>query len=180
MTRGPLYYLQEGQPLGQLARSENLPCCSLVAAVVLECTGVHPVPATLSAYRAAAPHWWSRANVYDPQRPWSAITAVQQRLGGEHIYAEEVGPVSAPALALGWNTIQRWRHLQDGEPGPQDDVVGPSSSGHTYLAHLAADGQLTVVQSSVAAGLRIDTGGEWQGTAGLDGYAVMVHHWNRV
>jgi hypothetical protein len=178
MTRGPLYYLADSHPLGQLARSEQLPCCSLVAAVVLECTGVHPAPATLRAYSAAAPHWWQRANVYNPQHPWSAIAAAQQRLGGPQVYVEQVGPdLDAQSLQLGWHTVQRWKRLEQGQPGPADDVVGPSSSGHTYLVHQDADGVLTVVQSSVSQGLRIETGGRWEGTAGLDGYAVMVHYW---
>ena len=46
------------------------------------------------------------------------------------------------------------------------------STGHTYLAY--CEGALVrIVQSSVKKGYR-DTQGSWQGTAGLDGYAVTV------
>ena len=87
-----------------------------------------------------------------------------------------VGPGRpAPALTPDcWHVIQRARDLDPGEsPGPEDDSYAEGSAGHTYLAHLAADGTVTIVQSSVDRGYRVSTG-TWAGTAGLDGYDVAV------
>ena len=78
--------IEEGTPLGTLARAEPLPCCSLVAAMVLEQAGHHPDPATLDAYADADPVYWPPANVWSRDAPWSALTAARSLLRGRWAY----------------------------------------------------------------------------------------------
>ena len=181
MARSPLYYVSESHPLGQWARRDNLPCCTLVACIIAQLAGRAPVEQSVSAYSGVDAAWWSRANVWDRSKPWSSVNAARERVGGRWSYEDAVGEgeselVDAPHLTPGrWHVIQRWRGLELGDgDGPQDDRVEDGATGHTYLVYCDTDGSCTVVQSSVAHGLRIDAGGSWSGTAGLDGYAVAV------
>ena len=168
--------------LGTLARAEALPCCTLVACVLLEQAGHHPDPATVDAYAAADATYWPDANVWSLETPWSALTAARALLGGQWAYEslvgmrDEVEHVHAPQLTVNrWHVVQRWRGLDLGDGiGPQDDTVIDGATGHTYLVYMDAAHVCTVVQSSTALGLRVDVGGSWLGTAGLDGYAVGV------
>jgi hypothetical protein len=174
--------IAEGTPLGTLARAESLPCCSLVAAMVLEQVGHHPDPATLDAYADADPVYWPPANVWSRDAPWSALTAARSLLRGRWAYESLVGEregaeyVYAPKLTRNrWHIVQRWRGLDLGEGvGSQDDEVIDGATGHTYWAHMDAAGSVTIVQSSTSLGLRVTEGGSWVGTAGLDGYSVGV------
>lgn len=174
--------IEESTPLGTLARAEALPCCTLVACILIEEAGTHPDPATVDAYAAARPVYWPPANVWDRDAPWSALNAARALLGGRWAYEAHVGErdgaeyVLAPALTRNrWHVVQRWRGLElgDGE-GPADDEVINGATGHTYLVHMDEAGVCTVVQSSTALGLRVTSGGSWLGTAGLDGYSVGV------
>jgi hypothetical protein len=178
--------IEEGTRLGTLARDENLPCCTLVACVLLEQAGHHPDPASVDAYAAEGTLYWRDANVWSREAPWSALTAARRLFGGRWAYVSSVGkrpdPFAtsyvqpAPTLTRGrWHCIQRWRGLKLGEnEGPADDTVIDGAGGHTYLVYMDANGACTVLQSSAALGLRLDTGGTWVGTAGLDGYSVGV------
>jgi len=180
--------IEEGTPLGTLARGEALPCCTLVACMMLEQAGYHPDPATVDAYAAPLRDaYWAPANVWSREAPWSALTAARDLLGGHWAYEGLVGEradddgntaelVNAPRLTPGrWHVVQRWRGLELGVGvGPSDDEVIDGATGHTYLVYVDAAGACTVVQSRTALGLRVSTGGTWVGTAGLDGYSVGV------
>ena len=158
----------------QLAQDENLPCCTLVALLVLESTGAE-IDSIDDGVRARGLGWWQRANVWDVDAPWSALDAAREVYGGAIEHVPLVGPEDAPGLTSGrWHVVQRWRRLNQGDdPGPEDDTVKPgSSTGHTYLAYCEG-AQVRIVQSSVAKGYR-DTEGSWEGTAGLEGYSVSV------
>ena len=157
-----------------LAQEENLPCCTFVALAVLEGDGA-AINSVNDGVRARGMDWWTRANVWDLERPWSALDAAKEVFGGYIRHVPMVGPTAAPELTPGcWHVVQRWKHLdQGGSPGPQDDTVRPGhSTGHTYLAYREG-AQVRIVQSSVAKGYR-DSEGSWEGTAGLDGYTVSV------
>ena len=81
----------------------------------------------------------------------------------------------APSLAPGrWHVIQRWRRLDLGDTGMEDDQVKNGSYGHTYLAYAEEEGNgVTIIQSSIAKGYRINKG-TWEGNAGLRGFSVGV------
>jgi len=156
-----------------LAQVENLPCCTFVALAVLEGDGA-VINSVQDGVRARDIDWWMQANVWDANSPWSALDAAKEVFGGTMHHVPEVGLADAPELTSGcWHVVQRWKKLDQGAPGPEDDTVLPGhSTGHTYLAY--CEGALVrIVQSSVKKGYR-DTQGSWQGTAGLDGYAVTV------
>ena len=57
----------------------------------------------------------------------------------------------------------------------QDDEVVNGSYGHTYLAYADEneEGKVTIVQSSIKKGYRVNTG-TWEGNAGLKGFSVGV------
>ena len=57
----------------------------------------------------------------------------------------------------------------------EDDEVVNGSYGHTYLAYADEneEGKVTIVQSSIKKGYRINTG-TWEGSAGLKGFSVGV------
>ena len=157
-----------------LAQEENLPCCTFVALAVLEGDGA-VINSVNDGVRTRGMDWWTRANVWDLERPWSALDAAKEVFGGHIQHVPMVGPALAPELTSGrWHVVQRWKHLdQGGSPGPRDDTVRPGhSTGHTYLAYCEG-AQVRIVQSSVSKGYR-DTEGSWEGTAGLDGYTVSV------
>lgn len=121
------------------------------------------------------PEWWNEANVVNPAQPWSALTAAQELLGGTLQYVEKVSSdAHAPQLTPGhWHVIQRWKYLDVGDDGIEDDVFVNGAKGHTYLAYASETGTVTIVQSSVAKGFRVNDG-TWEGTAGLDGWSVGV------
>ena len=159
-----------------LAQRENLPCCTFVALALLESTGA-TINSVQDGINAGGLSWWKRANVWELDAPWSALSAARDLLGGSSMkHVENVGPNAlAPELTSGrWHVIQRWKRLDEGESaGPHDDTVTPGvSTGHTYLAYCEG-AVVRIVQSSVSRGYR-DTQGSWEGTAGLDGYAVGV------
>lgn len=166
--------LENGTSLHAISRSENLPCCTLVAMWTLDIAD--DVQAnSVAGYSSADRKWWARANVYDGDKPWSAIDAAKEKLGGDHSYVEMVSKENpAPSLTPGrWHIIQRWRRLQLNEGGEGDDRFQNGAYGHTYLAYAHDDRKVTIIQSSIAKGYR-NNDGIWQGTAGLDGYSVSV------
>lgn len=167
--------LDKGQSIDTISRSQNLPCCTLVAVWVLDIA--HEIKANhISAYAAYDHKWWEKANIYDGGKPWSNIEAVKEKLGGESTYVEMVGKgVDAPPLTPGrWHIIQRWRRLDAGsDSGLEDDRFQNGATGHTYLAFAHNPGNTTIIQSSISRGYRKDDGA-WKGTAGLDGYSVSV------
>jgi hypothetical protein len=144
--------IDEGTPLGELARAQALPCCSLVACILLEQAGYHPDPATLDAYADADPVYWPPANVWSRDAPWSALTAARALLRGRWAYESLVGEregaelVHAPQLTPGrWHVVQRWRGLELGEGiGPQDDEVidGYRRRDRAYLSGVHGRGAL--------------------------------------
>lgn len=164
-------------PFDSWVRIANLPCCTFVACFLRECLAPGKVqPPSVDAYASQDRVWWELANVWDPSQPWSALEAARALWGGPEMrYASLVGKDQpAPALRFGWNVVQRWKQLDEGEsPSPDDDsVVVGVSTGHTYLAY-RFDHEVTIYQSSTSRGYRCDQG-TWEGTAGLDGYAVAV------
>jgi len=129
---------------------------------------------TVSRYAGSDLDWWKVANVYDPEKPWSALEAIQSKLGGVIGYVAVVSDV-APSLTPGsWHIVQRWRRLDLGDPGMEDDQVKNGSYGHTYLAYADKEGKgVTIIQSSIAKGYRVNKG-TWEGNAGLKGFSVGV------
>jgi len=153
---------------------DGLPCCTLVALALLEGEG-HEIDSVDDGVRAAGLDWWSRANVWSGDAPWSALDAAGELTGGSDARILLVRDVAPPLRPGRWHVVQRWRHLaEDGAPGVEDDTVAPGvSTGHTYLAWMDEDRRVRTVQSSTARGYR-DSWGEWTGDAGLSGYAVGV------
>jgi len=165
--------LQTGTALHKIAHRENLPCCTLVAMWTLDV--VEDVcESSVKRYAAFESDWWKAANVYDPEEPWSALEASQSMLGGVIAYEEEVDD-QAPSLTPGrWHIVQRWRRLDLGDDGMEDDRVEQGASGHTYLAYADKEGKgVTIIQSSIAKGYRVNKG-IWEGNAGLKGYSVGI------
>ena len=165
--------LQTGSALHKIAHRENLPCCTLCAMWTLDV--VEDVcESSVKRYAAHDLSWWKAANVYDPEEPWSALEASQDMFGGVIAYEEEVDD-QAPSLAPGrWHIVQRWRRLDLGDDGMEDDRVEQGASGHTYLAYADKEGKgVTIIQSSIAKGYRVNKG-IWEGNAGLKGYSVGI------
>jgi len=165
--------LEDGTPLHKIAHRESLPCCTLCAMWALDVA--HNVcENTVTRYAASDLDWWKAANVYDPEKPWSALEAIQSKLGGVIVY-EAIVDAQAPSLTPGaWHIVQRWRRLDLGDPGMEDDQVKNGSYGHTYLAYADKEGKgVTIIQSSIAKGYRVNKG-TWEGNAGLRGFSVGV------
>jgi hypothetical protein len=165
--------LEDGTALHKIAHRENLPCCTLCAMWALDVA--HDVcENTVTRYAVSDLDWWKGANVYDPEKPWSALEAIQSKLGGVIGYVAMVSDV-APSLTPGaWHIVQRWRRLDLGDPGMEDDQVKNGSYGHTYLAYADKEGKgVTIIQSSIAKGYRVNKG-TWEGNAGLKGFSVGV------
>ena len=165
--------LDDGTPLHKIAHRENLPCCTLCAMWSLD-VFQDVYESSVSRYAATDIGWWKAANVYDAEKPWSALDAIQGMLGGDIEYVADVDDI-APSLAPGrWHVIQRWRRLDLGDTGMEDDQVKNGSYGHTYLAYADKEGNgVTIIQSSIAKGYRINKG-TWEGNAGLRGFSVGV------
>jgi hypothetical protein len=165
--------LASGTALNDIATDENLPCCTLCAMWCLDISQ-DVCESSVTRYAGHDLDWWKAANVYDPEKPWSALEAIQSRLGGTIEYEAMVDD-QAPSLTPGvWHVIQRWRRLDLGDPGMDDDEVKNGSYGHTYLAYADKEGNgVTIVQSSIAKGYRVNTG-TWEGNAGLKGFSVGV------
>ena len=165
--------LQMGTALHKIAHSENLPCCTLCAMWALDVA--HDVcEKTVSHYAAYDYIWWKAANVWDPEQPWSALEASQDMFGGVVEYVAEVDD-QAPSLTPGrWHIVQRWRRLDLGDDGMEDDIAQQGGPGHTYLAYADKEGKgVTIIQSSTAKGYRTNKG-TWEGNAGLKGYSVGI------
>ena len=174
LTKKGFEVLDEGTSIYAISRSQNLPCCTLVAMWILDVA--HDVEANhVSAYAAYDHKWWERANVYDGEKPWSAIDAAKDKLGGDYVYVDLVGDdKDAPSLTPGrWHIVQRWRRLSMGRDGLEDDRFQNGATGHTYLAFAHDEKNVTIIQSSISKGYRKNDG-VWEGTAGLGGYSVSV------
>jgi len=165
--------LDKKSSLTKIAQDQNLPCCTLCA---MWCLDVEQdvCESSVSRYAGHDLDWWKSANVYDPEKPWSALEAIQSKLGGTIEYEAMVGD-QAPSLTPGaWHIVQRWRRLDLGDPGMEDDEVKKGSYGHTYLAYAEEEGNgVTIIQSSIAKGYRVNKG-TWEGNAGLKGFSVGV------
>jgi len=168
--------LLDGTPWRKWVSSANLPCCTLVATWEMEVAGQGiENPTAWEPYYRKNREWWGRANVVDGAKPWSSVAAANQMLGGKRAYVACVGPDPAPALTPDhWHVVQRWKGLDEGvKDGWSDDLYQDGATGHTYLAYMDAFKVVTIIQSSVKLGFRIDEG-SWEGTAGLSGYSVSV------
>jgi len=164
--------LSNGTSLYKISRSENLPCCTMVAMWVLDVTD-YVNAKNVNEYSKVDINWWKKANVFDREDPWSALTAAQKKLGGTLEYRSKVSN-DAPKLTSGrWHIIQRWRNLDLNNSGLEDDIVTSNSSGHTYLAYCTIDNKVIIIQSSIAKGFR-QNDGIWEKGAGLDGFSVGV------
>ena len=165
--------LEDGTALYKIAHRENLPCCTLCAMWALD-VGHDVYESTITRYAAHDLDWWKAANVYDPEKPWSALEAAQNKLGGVIGYVAMVDDQAPPLTPGRWHIVQRWRRLDLGAPGMEDDQVKHGSYGHTYLAYAdKEDSGVTIIQSSIAKGYRINKG-IWEGNAGLKGFSVGV------
>ena len=158
----------------ELAQRERLPCCTFVALALLEAEG-HEINEIADGPKASGLAWWQKANVWDPDEPWSALRAAEVLTKAPSIRVIFVRDLAPPLKPGRWHVVQRWKGLDLGdEPGPGDDRVIPGrSTGHTYLAHMDQEGRVRILQSSEAQGYR-DTTGTWAGDAGLAGYSVGV------
>jgi hypothetical protein len=165
--------LTAGSTVNELAKKENLPCCTLCAVWALNVS--HDVRGkSVNEYAGYDKTWWKAANVYDRDKPWSALDAIKERLGGSVEYCERVSGDAPPLTPGRWHVVQRWGKLDLNEEGLEDDQVGDGSYGHTYLAYCSAEGsEVTIVQSSIKKGYRVNVGA-WEGGAGLDGFSVGV------
>ena len=175
--------LEQGTALARLVaahpKGNGLPCCSFVAAWSLWCAGMvpHTIAPDLKLWASLGLTYWKLANITsfgsdeldevllsqkDP-REWDSLEAALRLLGGRRALPVLVcASQPAPALEAGrWHIVQRWHHQR--------------RSGHTYLVRADDDDAqaVTVVQSSVRLGYRVDRG-TWSGQAGLNGYHVGV------
>lgn len=88
------------------------PCCEYVARIVTHAYGLHEAP--------GGP-WWRSVNVWDLQRPWGGLEALQRAPGG--ILVDEPTPGR-------WHVAQGWRRLTPAGHVPPDDG---RLNGHTWL-----------------------------------------------
>ena len=167
--------LDKKSSLTKIAQDKNLPCCTLCAMWCLDVAdGVNEISVT--RYAGQDTDWWKQANVYEWTDPWSALTAIQHKLGGTIAYCAEVEDFAPPLTPGRWHIVQRWGKLElNNEEIMEDDEVVNGSYGHTYLAYAdeTQEGKVTIVQSSIKKGYRINTG-TWEGSAGLKGFSVGV------
>jgi len=169
--------LRAGGPLNQIATKENLPCCTLCAMWCLDVAD-NICESSVTRYAGQDLEWWKRANVYERDKPWSALEAIKEKLGGEIEYCSMVEDEAPPLTPGRWHVIQRWRKLElnDKEIMEDDEVVN-GSYGHTYLAYHLTDNlnasSIKIIQSSIKKGYRLDEG-TWEGSAGLKGFSVGV------
>ena len=121
-----------------------LPCCTAVAFFLFAMkTGkAQHEPSFVKGEMPA--QMWGRLNVWDPNKPWSAIEGAADYMRGTTHYVDDDDIGMTPGH---WHVIQRWRYLDNG------DVATTGSIGHTVLAFF--DGACyTVLESSVARGFR--------------------------
>ena len=167
--------LASGTALNKIAQDENLPCCTLCAMWCLDVAeGVNEISVTRYAGQDTA--WWKMANVYEWTDTWSALTAIQHKLGGTIAYCAEVEDFATTRIPRTWNLNQRWgkrEHNNEQIMADAEEVNG--SYGPTYLDYADEDekGKVTIVQSSIKKGYRVNTG-TWEGNAGLKGFSVGV------
>lgn len=163
------------------AKTQNLPCCTFVAAAIAEARWGAPMERSVAAYSRLPGNlqWWRDMNVWDGERPWSAVDRARDSVSstGFSRFDTRVKDL-APPLDDGWTLVQRWRGLDGQETqSPDDDSFVNGASGHTYLVFKSGT-SVRVVQSSVSKGYR-DSTGTWTGSAGLDGYSVGITHLTR-
>ena len=166
--------LKSNTPLYKIATGENLPCCTLCAMWCLD-VAEDVCESSVGRYAGQDTDWWKQANVYEWTQPWSALIAIQEKLGGDIAYCAEVEDL-APQLTPGrWHVIQRWGKLGLNDVDlMEDDTVVNGSYGHTYLAFAEEEGDgVTIIQSSIKKGYRVNEG-SWTGNAGLKGFSVGV------
>ncbi len=159
--------------LVDVAKKENLPCCTLVAMWSLEQLG-HEITSVSQAAKIAGDEAWQALNVWDGSEPWSALNANYKLLGGSMAYKMNVTD-SVPSLTPGrYHIVQRWKGLSQGElfHCPSDDMFQAGAQGHTYIAYSGGD-YVKIIQSSIKRGYRVDVG-SWEGSAGLSGYDVGI------
>jgi len=167
--------LDSRSPLTKIATTENLPCCTLCAMWCLDVAD-DVKETSVSRYAGQDTAWWKMANVYEWTDPWSALTAIQHKLGGTIAYCADVEDLAPPLTPGRWHIVQRWGKLGlNDEDLMEDDEVVNGSYGHTYLAYADEneEGKVTIVQSSIKKGYRVNTG-TWEGNAGLKGFSVGV------
>jgi hypothetical protein len=167
--------LDSRSPLTKIATTENLPCCTLCAMWCLDVAD-DVKETSVSRYAGQDTDWWKQANVYEWTEPWSALVAIQEKLGGTIAYCAEVEDFAPPLTPGHWHVIQRWGKLGlNDEDLMEDDEVVNGSYGHTYLAYAdeKEEGKVTIIQSSIKKGYRTNVG-TWQGNAGLKGFSVGV------
>jgi hypothetical protein len=151
--------LDQGALVGALARREQLPCCTLVALVVLAIDG-HPAASVASgaliASRVYPAGWWHRANLRtvagdelelvlrsgEDAREWDPVQAAAEVFGGSVVFVELDDP--RPSLGPGTYVVQQWS----------------GSRGHTYLVSVDPDGMTTRRHSSTSKGYREETAWE--------------------
>ena len=87
--------LDKRSALTKIAQDQNLPCCTLCAMWCLDVAdGVNET--SVSRYAGQDTDWWKQANVYEWTDPWSALTAIQEKLGGTIAYCAEVEDFAPP------------------------------------------------------------------------------------
>jgi len=166
--------LKVGSALNKIAVNENLPCCTLCAMWCLDV--VEDVcESSVGRYAGQDTEWWKRANVYEWTQPWSALVAIQEKLGGDIAYCAIVEDEAPPLTPGRWHIIQRWGKLGLNQKDlMEDDEVVNGSYGHTYLAFCPEESsEVSIIQSSIKKGYRVNKG-NWEGNAGLKGFSVGV------
>jgi|TARA_Y100000389_G_scaffold203764_1_gene253361 hypothetical protein len=166
--------LKFGSALNKIATDENLPCCTLCAMWCLD-VAEDVCESSVGRYAGQDTTWWKRANVYEWTKPWSALEAIQEKLGGDIAYCAMVEDEAPPLTPGRWHVIQRWGKLGlNREDLMEDDEVVNGSYGHTYLAFCPHPrSEVTIIQSSIKKGYRLNKG-KWEGNAGLKGFSVGV------
>lgn len=139
------------------------PCTEWVALVLARAS-------SLEGWFRRGADWWKRANIWDPEAPYSDLDAAAEvviEYSGETPTSivlhrpslaeleELVGQMEARG---GWWVVQGWRRLlPDGSADPSDE-----GSGHSFLVEVLEGGQARVLESSVDRGVRL-AGVSWVG-----------------
>lgn len=135
------------------------PCCTLTGHVLLLMAGLPELVGSA---------WWKAANVWDPARPYSAVTSAFDLVGGPGSSPGEYPLLTDDGRRLiadilsddagSWYIVQGWRRLlPNGHADP-----GDLGSGHTFLMHIIGNSRCQVLESSVERGVRFN-GQPWYG-----------------